>query len=107
MGAVDDSRGSEAAQPGSVISSSLHRHGWSENQQARSSWGDQQLQQPSAGLRTAAHKPSSMEGALRGCWHFACLRWAHSLPRQGLGRFNFPHFMLLGWPKTATTSLFW
>lgn len=36
---------------------------------------------------------------------FDCIREAHDLP-PGDAKFNFPHFMLVGWPKTATTSLY-
>jgi hypothetical protein len=61
-----------------------------------------------AGAAGAPAKPArGMLGALGGCWDFKCLRWAHGLPRQGAGAFNFPHFMLVGWQKAATTSLYW
>ncbi|GBG00370.1 hypothetical protein Rsub_13260 [Raphidocelis subcapitata] len=39
--------------------------------------------------------------ALRSCTDFACVRQAHTRP----GKFNFPHFFIIGFPKAATTSL--
>ncbi|GBF98959.1 hypothetical protein Rsub_12605 [Raphidocelis subcapitata] len=39
--------------------------------------------------------------ALRNCTDFACVRKAHTRP----GKFNFPHFLIIGFPKAATTSL--
>ena len=46
----------------------------------------------------------TMLEALRSCEDFACLRAAHVAPR-GAARFNFPHFVIIGWQKAATTSL--
>lgn len=42
--------------------------------------------------------------AVRGCATFECLRVAHERP-PGRATFNFPHFMIAGWQKSATTSL--
>ncbi|GBF94417.1 hypothetical protein Rsub_07231 [Raphidocelis subcapitata] len=43
--------------------------------------------------------------AVAACRSFACLRAAHKLP-AGAARFNFPHAMIVGFPKCATTSLY-
>ncbi|KAL4437388.1 hypothetical protein ABPG75_004527 [Micractinium tetrahymenae] len=48
---------------------------------------------------------SEREKALRGCTTLECLREAHKQPKHPT-QFNFPHFLILGFPKTATTSLF-
>jgi len=42
--------------------------------------------------------------AVRGCDTFECLRIAHEKP-AGKATFNFPHFMIVGFQKSATTSL--
>lgn len=42
--------------------------------------------------------------AVRGCATFECLRVAHEKP-AGKAKFNFPHFMIVGFQKSATTSL--
>ena len=42
--------------------------------------------------------------ALRGCDTFECLRIAHDKP-AGKATKNFPHFMIVGFQKSATTSL--
>lgn len=42
--------------------------------------------------------------AIRGCTTLECVRVANSRP-MGPARFNFPHFLIIGWQKTATTSL--
>ncbi len=44
--------------------------------------------------------------ALAGCDSLACVRDAHAQPRGGAGPFNFPHFFIAGWPKSATTTLY-
>lgn len=43
--------------------------------------------------------------ALRTCETLRCVRDAHLQPK-GPARFNFPHFIIAGWPKAATTSLY-
>lgn len=43
--------------------------------------------------------------AIATCDTFECVRDAHRQPRKG-ARFNFPHFMIIGWQKSATTSLY-
>jgi hypothetical protein len=43
--------------------------------------------------------------AIATCDSFECVRDAHRQPRKG-ARFNFPHFMIIGWQKSATTSLY-
>ena len=45
-----------------------------------------------------------LEG-LRGCETLDCVRDAHALP-HGDARYNFPHFMIAGYSKSATTSLY-
>jgi hypothetical protein len=42
--------------------------------------------------------------AVRGCATLECLRVAHEKP-PGKAKFNFPHFMIVGFQKSATTSL--
>lgn len=42
--------------------------------------------------------------AVRGCHTLQCLRVAHEKP-AGKATFNFPHFMIVGFQKSATTSL--
>ncbi len=43
--------------------------------------------------------------AVRSCRSLRCLRDAHLQPRGG-AKFNFPHFMIAGWSKSATTSVY-
>ncbi|GBG00545.1 hypothetical protein Rsub_13332 [Raphidocelis subcapitata] len=43
--------------------------------------------------------------AVAACDTFECLRKAHALPPAQQERFNFPHALILGYPKCATTSL--
>ena len=43
--------------------------------------------------------------ALATCETFKCLKEAHLQPR-GVAKFNFPHFMIAGYSKSATTSLY-
>ncbi len=43
---------------------------------------------------------------LQKCDSFACLREVNEAA-AGRTRFNFPHFLVVGWPKCATTSLHW
>ena len=43
--------------------------------------------------------------ALGTCETFACIREAHLLPK-GKAKFNFPQFIIDGYSKSATTSLF-
>ena len=52
-----------------------------------------------------ARRSRDMVEALRGCQTLECVRVAHRKP-PGPARFNFPHFFIIGWQKTATTSLF-
>lgn len=42
--------------------------------------------------------------ALEACNDMVCVREAHNLPR-GETKFNFPHFLIIGFQKAATTSL--
>ncbi len=43
--------------------------------------------------------------ALSDCETLNCVRDAHRQPRGG-AKFNYPHFMIAGWSKSATTSLY-
>ena len=43
--------------------------------------------------------------AVATCNSLECVKRAHDQPR-GRARFNFPHFIILGFQKAATTSLF-
>jgi hypothetical protein len=43
--------------------------------------------------------------ALATCENLACVKRAHDQPRKGV-KYNFPHFIILGFQKAATTSLF-
>lgn len=43
--------------------------------------------------------------ALAGCKDMACVREAHMLPREEDATYNFPHFLIIGFQKAATTSL--
>ena len=52
-----------------------------------------------------ARRSKDMVEAIRGCRTFQCVKMAHTRP-PGLAKFNFPHFLMIGWQKTATTSLF-
>jgi hypothetical protein len=45
-----------------------------------------------------------LEG-LRSCDTLNCVRDAHTLPK-GNAKFNFPHFLIAGYSKSATTSLY-
>lgn len=59
------------------------------------------------GKRTFIRFPPDMTflEALATCETFACIREAHLLPK-GEAKFNFPQFMIAGYSKSATTSLF-
>ncbi|GBG00566.1 hypothetical protein Rsub_13373, partial [Raphidocelis subcapitata] len=62
----------------------------------------------SAAATQLANTASQCDGtafvnAVAKCTSFACLRAAHSVPHEG--KFNFPHFFIIGYPKCATTSL--
>lgn len=52
-----------------------------------------------------AKRSKDIVEAIRGCESFDCVKMAHERPR-GNAKFNFPHFLIIGWQKTATTSLF-
>lgn len=52
-----------------------------------------------------ARRAKDVVEAVRGCSSLECLRASHGRP-QGRAKFHFPHFLLIGWQKTATTSLF-
>lgn len=52
-----------------------------------------------------ARTQSDFAADVSRCEDFACLRTAHAAGTGG-PRFNFPHFMIVGWQKCATTSLF-
>lgn len=69
-----------------------------------------------ASVRRAQHKNvffgpnvTYLEG-LATCESFKCVREAHDLPHGGLGgqrpQFNWPHFFIAGYSKSATTSLY-
>jgi hypothetical protein len=42
--------------------------------------------------------------ALKSCKDMVCVREAHKLPKKE-AKFNFPHFLIIGFQKAATTSL--
>ena len=42
--------------------------------------------------------------ALRRCSSLECLRRVHDMPGQR--QFEFPHFLIIGWAKCGTTSLY-
>lgn len=42
---------------------------------------------------------------LSTCTTFECLREAHAMPRPAGALFNYPHAIILGYPKCATTSI--
>lgn len=44
--------------------------------------------------------------ALGTCTTFDCVRMAHQLKKDGDKMFNFPHALLVGWQKAATTSIY-
>ncbi|PSC68491.1 sulfotransferase [Micractinium conductrix] len=72
--------------------------------------GDGTSAQASAAAAEEVHPVISMplsglEEALRGCSTLACLQQAHMRSKHPQ-QFNFPHFLLLGFPKCATTSLY-
>jgi hypothetical protein len=52
-----------------------------------------------------ARRSKDMVEAVRGCRTLECIKMAHTRP-VGMAKFNFPHFLMIGWQKTATTSLF-
>lgn len=43
--------------------------------------------------------------ALAVCKDMVCVREAHLLPREEGATYNFPHFLIIGFQKAATTSL--
>jgi hypothetical protein len=53
----------------------------------------------------AAASGSPFLAALAACATLACVRDAHALPR-GAARYDFPHFVIAGFQKAATTSLY-
>lgn len=42
--------------------------------------------------------------ALKSCTDMVCVQKAHELPKED-AKFNFPHFLIIGFQKAATTSL--
>ena len=52
-----------------------------------------------------ARRAKDIIEAIRGCQTFECLQMAHTRP-PGPAKYNFPHFIMIGWQKTATTSIF-
>lgn len=62
-----------------------------------------QVAQPEPGQPFPATLPFLQ--ALSTCTTLDCVRAAHQQPRKG-ARFNFPHFMIIGFQKACTTSLF-
>jgi hypothetical protein len=54
--------------------------------------------------RGADSQSSPFLAALADCETLECVRAAHTLPR-GAAKFGFPHFMIVGFQKAATTSL--
>lgn len=42
--------------------------------------------------------------ALKSCKDMVCVHEAHKLPKKE-AKFNFPHFLIIGFQKAATTSL--
>ncbi|KAI7842768.1 hypothetical protein COHA_003516 [Chlorella ohadii] len=62
----------------------------------------------SGGQASPSWQPQQQDSrleVLRGCTSFACLGAAHALPHSPGERFNFPHFFILGFGKSATMSL--
>lgn len=58
-----------------------------------------------AGGRSARERTAAdFVADVAACKDLACLRAAHAAGRGG-ARFSFPHFFIVGWQKTATTSL--
>lgn len=47
---------------------------------------------------------TSFLSALQSCTDMVCIQNAHKLPK-GNAKFNFPHFLIIGFQKAATTSL--
>lgn len=50
-------------------------------------------------------KEKSFVDALSTCTSLECLRKAHKIPKEKT-QFNFPHALIVGWQKSATTSLY-
>jgi hypothetical protein len=46
----------------------------------------------------------SFLSALQSCTDMVCIKSAHELPKEN-AKFNFPHFLIIGFQKAATTSL--
>ena len=59
-----------------------------------------QLQHPTGPAPAHLERAAAL---LRNCTTLACLRAVHA--SAGETRFNFPHFMIVGYHKSATTSL--
>ena len=62
---------------------------------------------PHLNLRRAGgqgREPSPYQRAVAECSSLACLRDAARQPRYR-GQYLFPHFLIIGWQKCATTSL--
>ena len=57
----------------------------------------------SADISNAKEHGTFLE-ALEACNDMVCVREAHKLPK-GEAKFNFPHFLIIGFQKAATTSL--
>ena len=116
-----------AAQAGSAA---LHGAQPAPGQRARTAQQTSNLQEQLAGCRTAktdpipgipdksgslraldAHTPEQRRvaqrytDALSACTDFVCLQRANALERAP-GQFHFPHFLVIGFPKCATTSLY-
>ena len=53
----------------------------------------------------ASKDENGFTSMLAQCRTLECLRIAHELPRRE-DQFNFPHALIVGWQKSATTSLY-
>lgn len=74
---------------------------------------DQDLDvQPHVGRKDSLDKENKIQtkndtsflNALKDCTDMICVRKAHELPKKD-ATFNFPHFLIIGFQKAATTSL--
>ena len=59
------------------------------------------LQMPSG-----SENDQSFMDVIKSCLTLECLQEAHQLKGKSSVRFNFPHALLVGWQKSATTSLY-
>jgi hypothetical protein len=80
--------------------------GKKEEKEANEEQGEEQGEEEKKQTKDSAEElaEKSFLSALQSCTDMVCIKNAHKLPK-GDAKFNFPHFLIIGFQKAATTSL--